>query len=60
MKTFEINCYTNENYDKEYELIFSSVNSNGRNYYILSMIRNMTREDLDRFSSFLKDYLENN
>ena len=57
---FEINCNTNENYDKDYELVFSNVNSYGGNYYILSMIRNMTREDLDRLSSFLKDYLENN
>jgi hypothetical protein len=57
---FEINCNTNENYDKDYELVFSNVNSYGRKYYIVSIINNMTREDLDRLSSFLKDYLENN
>lgn len=60
MTTFEIACFTNENFSKHYELVIGKSNSDGSNYYLLSIIRDISREDLEKFSSFLNKYLENN
>lgn len=55
MKTFEIACYDS----KDYELVVGACNSDGSDYRLVTIITNISREDLEKFSSFLNKYLEN-